>query len=130
MKQINQKNGVRLYVCISLMLLTCLITIGYMIIIFNLFPNAFLNDQERLDNLECSLNKQAAYSFCSSFNFMAYLNMEQIRRYSNSSFEYNSLPNCKWFYNNTEVIKLSTMEWLIRTNITHLNSTQIIPLNK
>ena len=110
--------------------LTCLITMGYMILIFNLFPNAFLSDEERLDKLECSLNKQATYSFCNNFNFMAYLNMEQIRRHSNSSFEYSGLPNCEWFYNNTEVLKLSTKEWMTRMNITHLNSTQDIPINK
>ena len=96
-----------------------MITMIYTSFIFSYFPNAFEAGRE------CNFNKRAAYEFCSNFNFLAFLNMEYVRHYQNSTFEYGVLPNCFWIYNKTENINLTVNDWMSRYNITHMNWTNL-----
>ena len=65
--------------------------------------------------------QELAYKNCKAFNFMAYLNAENLRHYSNSTFEYTTLPNCEWIYDKNEDTKVSYNDWLQINNISHLN---------
>lgn len=67
--------------------------------------------------------KSYAYDMCKGFNFMAYINAENLRHYQNSSFELTTLPNCAAYYYPKENASISYNDWMKRYNMTHLNWT-------
>ena len=66
--------------------------------------------------------KNQTYKICRQFNFMAYLNAENIRHYQNSSFEYTFLPDCQFYKGDySHKGKLTYEQFLNQNNLTHIN---------
>lgn len=60
------------------------------------------------------------YKMCRAFNFLLYLNTENLRHYEDPTFEVDTVPNCEVFAGKSLSPKITYDEWLEQNNLTHI----------